>query len=136
MSHRPSTRLRALASGALALAVGAGGLAAQPAVPAAADAARSPVVATPGDPVPGLSDVDVRGAVPPTALQRHAARALKAEVRWNAYGTPASVYAADGSLGRAAAADPVAAARAWLRAHTALLGLTRAQVDEIGRAHV
>jgi hypothetical protein len=132
MSHRPSTRLRALTSGALALAVAAGGLAAQPAASvAAADTGESPVVATLGDPVPGLADLDARGTALPTALQRHAARALGADVRWNAYGTPGSIFARDGSLGRAVSADPVKAARAWLRAHTTLLGLSRAQVDDL-----
>ena len=45
--------------------------------------------------------------------------------RWNALGTPASILPADGSLG-AAAGDPAAAARAWLRDHAAVFGLDAA----------
>ena len=48
--------------------------------------------------------------------------------RWNALGTPASILPADGSLG-AAAGEPVAAARGWLRDHAAAFGMTPRQVD-------
>ena len=47
------------------------------------------VVATLGDTVPGLSDLDLRGRVLPTAAQRSAADRLGAvTLRWNDYGTP------------------------------------------------
>ncbi len=42
-----------------------------------------------GDPVAGLTDLDLRGTVQPTAAQRSAARRLNAvDVRWNQFGTP------------------------------------------------
>ena len=85
-------------------------------------------VHTPGDPVAGLSDLDRRGTALPTAAQRQAASALHAQVRWNSYGTPSSILAVDGGLGRATSTDPVKAARAWLAAHRSLLGLSSAQV--------
>ena len=86
---------------------------------------------TPGDPVTSLGDLDARGTALPTALQRSAARSLDAQVRWNDFGTPASIYSPGGSLGRAASTDPVAAARAWLSAHRDVLGLSAAQVDAL-----
>jgi hypothetical protein len=49
-------------------------------------------------------------------------------VRWNRFGTPASLYALDGSLGRAASSDPVRAARVWLQAHRSVFGLSAAQL--------
>lgn len=81
-----------------------------------------------GDPVHGLRDLDVRGHVAPTADQRAAVSALGgAQVRWNDFGTPASILPADGSLG-AAVGTPVQAARAWVADHATLLGLSAAQV--------
>ena len=85
------------------------------------------LVATLGDTVPGLSDLDLRGRVLPTAAQRSAADRLGAvTLRWNDFGTPASLLPADGALARATSADPVAAARAYLEDNAALFGLTRA----------
>ncbi|WP_298760475.1 M36 family metallopeptidase [uncultured Nocardioides sp.] len=85
------------------------------------------VVATLGDTVPGLSDLDLRGRVLPTAAQRSAADRLGAvTLRWNDFGTPGSLLPADGALARATSADPVAAARAYLEDNAALFGLTRA----------
>ena len=87
-----------------------------------------------GDTPPGLTDLDARGRALPTATQRQAADALGAvgaQVRWNDFGTPASILSPSGSLGPAVGSDPVAAARAWLRTHSALLGLTNAQVDDL-----
>ncbi len=49
-------------------------------------------------------------------------------MRWNDLGTPASILPADGSLG-AAPGDAAPAARAWLRDHAAVFGLSAAQVD-------
>jgi extracellular elastinolytic metalloproteinase len=120
-------RRRALAAVAATLAVGFAGL--PTAGFGAPDSASSVAhVVTPGDPVAGLEDLDARGAAHPTALQKRAAAALSARVRWNDFGTPASVYALDGSLGRATSKDPVKAARTWLGEHRALFGLSAAQV--------
>ena len=84
------------------------------------------LVATLGDTVPGLSDLDLRGRVLPTAAQRSAADRLGAvTLRWNDFGTPASLLPADGALARATSEDPVAAARAYLEDNAALFGLTR-----------
>jgi len=78
------------------------------------------VVATLGDTVPGLSDLDLRGRVLPTAAQRSAADRLGAvTLRWNDFGTPGSLLPADGALARATSEDPVAAA---IIAEPALLG--------------
>ncbi|TIC84023.1 M36 family metallopeptidase [Nocardioides sp. GY 10127] len=86
------------------------------------------------DPTAGLDDLDARGTAVPSALQRRAARALDADLggvslRWNDYGTPASVLAEDGVLALATSADPVRAARTWLRRHADLFGMTAAQMD-------
>ena len=48
--------------------------------------------------------------------------------RWNSLGTPASILPASGSLG-AATGDPDVAARAWLRDHAGLFGMSAAAVD-------
>ncbi|NYG55483.1 M36 family metallopeptidase [Nocardioides perillae] len=85
-------------------------------------------VRTFGDSPHGPADVDLRGLARPLASQLRAATALGADVRWNDFGTPASISPRTGSLGRAASADPERAARAWLEAHSTLLGLPRAQV--------
>ncbi|WP_082574541.1 MULTISPECIES: M36 family metallopeptidase [unclassified Nocardioides] len=82
-----------------------------------------------GDPVHGLREVDVRGTVAPTALQRSAVAALgPAQLRWNDFGTPASILPKDGSLG-AAPGDPVTAAKTWVTDHATLLGLDAAQLS-------
>ena len=107
------------------------GLAQLPAA-ASSDAPAGPgptpaVSRTLGDPVHGLREVDVRGTVAPTALQRSAVAALgPAQLRWNDLGTPASILPKDGSLG-AAPGDPVTAARAWVTDHATLLGLDATQ---------
>lgn len=87
-------------------------------------------VRTPGDPVHGLEDVDVRAAVAPVAGALDAVSDLGAmsSVRWNDFGTPASLLPADGSLGAAPGA-PADGARAWLRDHAAAFGLSAGQVD-------
>ncbi|MBA2956558.1 peptidase M36 [Nocardioides sp. MAH-18] len=107
------------------------GLAQLPALAAPGAPAPGPAPApsrTPGDPVAGLRDLDVRAAVAPTALQREAVDGLgPVRLRWNAAGTPASILPLDGSLG-AAPGDPVTAARAWVAAHADVLGLGAAQV--------
>ncbi|MEP9361451.1 M36 family metallopeptidase [Nocardioides sp. CN2-186] len=98
--------------------------------PSSAQPGPTPAVSrTIGDPVHGLSDIDVRGVVRPSAQQRQAVRALGGvHLRWNDFGTPASILPTDGSLG-AATGTPAAAARRWVAGHAALLGLTATQVD-------
>ncbi|MDR7251141.1 hypothetical protein J2X46_000113 [Nocardioides sp. BE266] len=86
-------------------------------------------VRTLGDPVAGPADVDGRGTAAPTAAQKAAVAALgTVTARWNTLGTPASILPASGSLGAApgAAAD---GARAWLRSHADLFGMTASDVD-------
>jgi hypothetical protein len=73
----------------------------------------------------GLADYDARaGAVAPTHAQRAAVRKLHASVRWNQFGTPASLskrgkYLAKGVRGKNAAE----AAHRWLYRNRALFGL-------------
>ena len=85
-----------------------------------------------GDPVAGLLDVDARGVSLPSLTQKRAAARLDtASLRWNDYGTPASILPADGVLARATSADPVTAARRYLADQAAVLGLSRAQVGAL-----
>ncbi|MBZ5736658.1 M36 family metallopeptidase [Nocardioides mangrovi] len=101
------------------------------AAPAGA-AAVDDTLGTLADAVPGLSDLDARGTAVPSAAQRTAARDLGAvDVRWNRFGTPASILPTDGVLARSTSDDPAVAARAWLRQHAALFGLTAAGVDDL-----
>lgn len=90
-------------------------------------------VTTLGDAVPGLSDLDARGApaVPSVTQKQAAARLGAVDVRWNQYGTPTSLLPADGVLAPATSANPVTAARSWLRSNAAVFGLTTAQVDAL-----
>jgi extracellular elastinolytic metalloproteinase len=90
------------------------------------------VVRTLGDPVAGLGELDLRGRVAPTTAQRRAAASLGTlDLRWNRFGTPASVLPADGSLGPAGSSDPVVAARDWLRDHADAFAMTAEQVDDL-----
>ena len=72
------------------------------------------------------AEFDVRtGVAAPTAAQRAAVKRLGATVIWNRFGTPASLskrgkFLATGMRG----ANAVAAARAWLNANKAILGLS------------
>ena len=66
---------------------------------------------------PGLPDLDVRtGHIAPTAAQRADAKAIRAEVAWNEFGTPSTLVRPGGALGATVGgADARAdAARAWL----------------------
>jgi hypothetical protein len=75
---------------------------------------------------PGDADAR-RGTLVPTAAQRGAVRALGAHVRWNAFGTPRSVFNRTGHLsGPSKGADPVAVARGWVGDHAGLFRLTAA----------
>ncbi|MCW2846699.1 MAG: peptidase fungalysin [Marmoricola sp.] len=76
----------------------------------------------------GLADVDTRGVALPSATQKSAAAALGGQVRWNDFGTPATISPLTGTLGKASSTDAVAAARSWLGAHANLFGLSAAQL--------
>jgi hypothetical protein len=72
-----------------------------------------------------LPDLDVRTtSVAPSAAQLAAADQLGAEVTWNRFGTPSTVYNLDGNLATGVVApDAVAAVRTWLDGQRALFGL-------------
>ena len=115
--------------------------------PTPSPAASAPGVATPatgkvrdlsttfrglGDPVPGLADRDTRGRALPSLTQKRAAARLGAvDLRWNRFGTPASILPADGVLARVTSPDPVTAARSWLAANADVFGISRAQVADM-----
>ena len=99
----------------------------------AAPAVTTPTARQPGsleEAATGLADVDERGTASPTTAQKAAASGL-GRVRWNAFGTPASISPLTGTLGATTSSDPVTAARSWLAAHTAVLGLSAAQVSAL-----
>lgn len=84
------------------------------------------------DPVAGLTDLDLRGTALPSAAQRSAAARINAvDLRWNQFGTPASILPVTGELARATSSDPATAARAWLRKNAAVFGLTKDQVNAL-----
>ena len=134
MTLTPMRRGRLATAGlALLTATLVPGLAQLPALAAgatpAAASADHPNAVPLGDPSAGLADSDVRGTALPTSAQRRAVAGLGAvDVRWNQFGTPASLLPTSGSLGRATSADPAQAARAWLSSHAAAFGLTAADV--------
>jgi extracellular elastinolytic metalloproteinase len=71
-----------------------------------------------------LPDFDARATVDPSAAQLAAAKDLGADVRWNEFGTPSSVYRHGGFVATGVAgADSASAARAWLVANKALFRL-------------
>jgi hypothetical protein len=74
----------------------------------------------------GLADLDQRGHAAPTSTQESAVP-TGATVRWNRYGTPASILPASGYLSAPKGGDRVAIARSWLDQHSALFGPTSAQ---------
>ncbi len=85
-----------------------------------------------GDPVAGLLDLDVRGRTVPSLLQKRSAARLDAvDLRWNRFGTPASVLPADGVLARATSKDPVTAARSYLVDNAAVFGLSAQQMRDL-----
>ena len=127
-----SSRVAALLT-ALLTATLVPGLAQLPAVadPSATDSTARAVV-TPADAWVARPDLDRRGTTLPTLVQRRAVSGLGAvDVRWNQFGTPTSLLPAGGSLGRASSADAVTAARAWLRGHASVFGLTASQMDAL-----
>ena len=92
-------------------------------------------VRTFGDPVDALADLDLRVSLEPLADQVDAARNLDADVRWNAFGTPASILPEGGSLG-AATGTAADGARSWLRTHAAVLGISTASIDALELVNV
>lgn len=136
--HRAGSRRATLALAGTALLTAAlvPGLTQLPAgattAPSAAPPAAVEDVVTWGDTPPGLTDLDARGDAKPTAAQEAAARSLDAvDLGWNQFGTPSSILPADGVLADASSADPVQAARTWLRDNAAVFGLTAAQADDL-----
>lgn len=126
MSRSLLRPLAAAIAAALALGLGQAQLTAS-AAPARVSAAADPAVTTLGDAVPGLSEYDARGHALPTAAQLSAAAKLGgATVRWNEYGTPASI-SSDSGLGQASSTNAVTAARDWVAAHRTLLGISAGQ---------
>ena len=102
------------------------------AAPAVGTAAAEPAAATT---LTGPADVDNRkGSMKPTAAQASAAGKLGTRVRWNAYGTPASLGPA--TLATGLAKDPVAAAKEYLLGNTALFGLDAKAVDALNTVAV
>ncbi|MET0233192.1 MAG: M36 family metallopeptidase [Kibdelosporangium sp.] len=73
----------------------------------------------------GTGDVDNRpGAAQPTAQQRSSAAERSTSVRWNKYGTPATLLPkADAQRRNTATSDPVAIARAYLADNTSAFGI-------------
>ena len=87
-----------------------------------------------GDTPAAAEDVDARGTARPSSSQVAALEALGATVRWNDFGTPASVLPRDGSLGSALSSRPQdapASARRWLAGNNTLFGLTDAEVANL-----
>jgi extracellular elastinolytic metalloproteinase len=116
--HRTRLRRRLLAltiaAAAVLVALPAAGVAAIH-LPAKIDAPRNPI-----------PDFDTRaGRVAPSAAQQQAAAGLGATVRWNRFGTPASLINYDGSLATGVAgANAVDAARAFVSANASLFRLS------------
>jgi len=125
----PRTRLRLAAAGLAATTLVAG-LATLPAFGSTASPAGNPLsdLVTWGDSPAHAENVDTRGVALPTAAQRRAVAGLGATVRWNDFGTPASMLPLDGSLGAATSSNAVDAARAWMVSHRTVLGLSLSQV--------
>ncbi len=128
MPMRPRAARTVTALAAAGTLLGLTQLPATGTVPTIQETAAEAAIATWGDAPPALPDLDLRGSVLPTAAQRQAASALGAQVRWNTFGTPSSIFATDGDLGPATGDDEVAAARSWLQDHRAVLGLSSDQV--------
>ena len=79
-----------------------------------------------------IQDVDARTAQQtPTAAQQAIADRLGAQVRWNRYATPHSLFNPDGWLATGLPADPVAAARAFIDDNRTLFRLSEAGVANL-----
>jgi extracellular elastinolytic metalloproteinase len=80
----------------------------------------------------GPPDFDRRqGSREPTAAQEAAVQELGATATWNDFGTPRSLIRHDGYLATGLSADPVAAARTWLRQQRGLFGLSAGAVESL-----
>ena len=87
----------------------------------------------PGSEVP-LGDVDARGprlAPLPGAVAAVESLGQGLSVSWNQYGTPRSLTRPGGWLATGLAGSRVDVARSFLKAHSALVGLTPAEVDAL-----
>ena len=83
----------------------------------------------------GPADVDNRtGSMRPTAGQATAAAKVGTRIRWNAFGTPATLGPA--TLATGLSKDPVAAAKDYLARNTALFGLDAKAVDALSTVAV
>jgi extracellular elastinolytic metalloproteinase len=71
------------------------------------------------------------GTVSPSAAQRSAAERMATSVTWNRFGTPQSLFDANGWLAEGLPGEPAAAARAFLRRNAALFRLSTAEVDAL-----
>src|SRR2546426_821489 len=80
--------------------------------------------------VQAQGSVDNRGATAqPTERQRTLADQGSVTVRWNRYGTPATLVPRADAQRRLAAADPVAVARGFLSDNKDTFGLDQAAID-------
>ncbi|HEU5160941.1 MAG TPA: M36 family metallopeptidase [Streptosporangiaceae bacterium] len=83
-----------------------------------------------GDGAAALPDKDVRpGRAGPTQQQR--AQAGEATVRWNAFGTPATLTEQGTPLATGLPANPEQAARAYLKSHADVFGLSASSLDSL-----
>ena len=77
-------------------------------------------------------DLDVRqGSIEPSAAALETAQSLGGEARWNRFGTLHTLVKAEGFLATGLQGDPEAAARAWIRSHRELFGLSEEGVDSL-----
>ena len=80
----------------------------------------------------GLRDADARGpGVAPSAAQRVEVARAGATVRWNQFGTPASLIRFGGYLATGLSGDAVAVARTYLMQNRGLFRLSRAAVGHL-----
>jgi hypothetical protein len=72
-----------------------------------------------------------RGARAPAMQQRAAIAQQGVRVRWNMFGTPASLSSDTGVLASGFSGDPVAVARAWTKQNRAMFRLSEQGVDDL-----
>jgi extracellular elastinolytic metalloproteinase len=84
-----------------------------------------------------LTDRDARtGYVAPTAQQRRLAARQGLKAAWNRFGTPSSLSVTRGSVATGLATVEVAAARQWIAANRALLGIDPADLELLSAAPI
>ena len=84
-----------------------------------------------------LGDRDARiGKVAPTAHQRALARREGLRATWNQFGTPRSLSAKSGSVASGLSGKPVVAARQWIAANRALLGIGSGRLELVRTAPI